>query len=109
MLFEAQLFGVWGFSVASQTSTIGLVTLNEMKAKQQDIVKERERKLAQKQAEKEREQERQLEAKKAEKRKQKQQASCNVTFMISTVHFNSRWKIKQHCPIIIYLLLQITV
>lgn len=58
-----------------QSSTIGLVTLDEMKAKQQDIVKERERKLAQKQAEKEREQQRQLEAKKAEKRKQRQQVN----------------------------------
>lgn len=56
-----------------QTSTIGLVTLDEMKAKQENIVKEREKKLAQKQAEKEREKQRQLEAKLAEKNKQKQQ------------------------------------
>ncbi|KAF6201521.1 hypothetical protein GE061_003912, partial [Apolygus lucorum] len=56
-----------------KTSTIGLVTLDEMKAKQENIVKERERKLAQKQAEKEREQQRQLEAKQAEKNRQKKQ------------------------------------
>lgn len=36
-----------------QSSTIGLVTLDEMKAKQENIVREREKKLAQKQAEKE--------------------------------------------------------
>ncbi|XP_075223661.1 protein FAM50 homolog [Lycorma delicatula] len=56
-----------------KSSTIGLVTLDEMKAKQENIVKERERKLALKQLEKEREQQRQLEAKQAEKDKQKQQ------------------------------------
>ncbi|RZF42848.1 hypothetical protein LSTR_LSTR003672 [Laodelphax striatellus] len=56
-----------------KSSTIGLVTLDEMKAKQENIVKERERKLALKQLEKEREQQRQLEAKQAEKNKQKKQ------------------------------------
>ncbi|KRT85110.1 hypothetical protein AMK59_728, partial [Oryctes borbonicus] len=56
-----------------KSSTIGLVTLNEMKAKQENIVKEREKKLAQKQAEKERERQRQMEAKQAEKNKQKRQ------------------------------------
>lgn len=44
-----------------------------MKAKQENIVKERERKLAQKELEKEREQQRQLEAKQAEKNRQKKQ------------------------------------
>ncbi|XP_072390513.1 protein FAM50 homolog [Diabrotica undecimpunctata] len=56
-----------------KSSTIGLVTLDEMKAKQENIVKEREKKLAQKQAEKEREKQRQMEAKQAEKNKQKKQ------------------------------------
>lgn len=56
-----------------KTSTIGLVTLNEMKAKQENIVKERERKLAQKEQEKEQEKERALAAKQAEKNKQKRQ------------------------------------
>ncbi|CAH1111350.1 unnamed protein product [Psylliodes chrysocephalus] len=56
-----------------KSSTIGLVTLDEMKAKQENIVKERERKLAQKQAEKEREKQRQMEARQAEKNKQKKQ------------------------------------
>lgn len=56
-----------------KTSTIGLVTLNEMKAKQENIVKERERKLAQKEREKEQEKERALAAKQAEKNKQKRQ------------------------------------
>ena len=50
-----------------------MVTLDEMKAKQENIVKEREKKLAQKQAEKERERQRQIEAKQAEKNKQKRQ------------------------------------
>jgi len=56
-----------------KSSTIGLVTLDEMKAKQENIVKEREKKLAQKQAERERERQKQLEAKQAEKNKQKRQ------------------------------------
>lgn len=65
-----------------QSSTIGLVTLNEMKAKQENIVKEREKKLAQKQAEKEREKQRQLEAKQAEKNKQKRQV-CTFSPILS--------------------------
>ncbi|XP_066144876.1 protein FAM50 homolog [Euwallacea fornicatus] len=56
-----------------KSSTIGLVTLDEMKAKQENIVKEREKKLAQKQAEKERERLRLIEAKQAEKNRQKKQ------------------------------------
>ena len=56
-----------------KSSTIGLVTLNEMKAKQENIVKEREMKLAQKEKEKEQEKERALAAKQAEKNKQKKQ------------------------------------
>lgn len=56
-----------------KTSTIGLVTLNEMKAKQENIVKERERKLAQKEREREQEKEKALAAKQAEKNKQKKQ------------------------------------
>lgn len=63
-----------------KTSTIGLVTLNEMRAKQENIVKERERKLAQKEREKEQEKERALAAKQAEKNKQKKQ--------IQTLSFN---------------------
>ncbi|XP_046402127.1 protein FAM50 homolog [Ischnura elegans] len=56
-----------------KSSTIGLVTLDEMKAKQESIVKQREKKLAQKQLEKEREEMRLLEAKRAEKYRQKRQ------------------------------------
>lgn len=56
-----------------KTSTIGLVTLDEMKAKQENIVKEREKKLAQKEKEKEQEKEKALAAKQAEKTKQKKQ------------------------------------
>lgn len=50
-----------------------------MKAKQENIVKEREKKLAQKQAEKEKEKQRQLEAKQAEKNKQKKQVKLSHT------------------------------
>lgn len=56
-----------------KTSTIGLVTLDEMKAKQEDIVREREKKLAQKKEEKDREKLRAIEAKQAEKNKQRRQ------------------------------------
>lgn len=56
-----------------KSSTIGLVTLDEMKAKQEDIVREREKNLAQKKEEKDREKLRALEAKQAEKDKQKKQ------------------------------------
>ncbi len=56
-----------------KSSTIGLVTLDEMKAKQEDIVREREKKMAQKKEQKDREKLKALEAKQAEKNKQKQQ------------------------------------
>lgn len=56
-----------------KSSTIGLVTLDEMKAKQEDIVREREKKLAQKKEQKDREKLKAMEAKQAEKNKQKQQ------------------------------------
>lgn len=56
-----------------KSSTIGLVTLDEMKAKQEVIVREREKKLAQKKEEKDREKLRALEAKQAEKVKQRKQ------------------------------------
>lgn len=52
-----------------------------MKAKQANIVKEREKKLAQKQAEKERERQRQMEAKQAEKNKQQRQVSITSIFI----------------------------
>ena len=54
-----------------KTSTIGLVTLDEMKAKQENIVKEKEKKLAKKEKEKEQEKEKALAAKQAEKTKRK--------------------------------------
>ncbi|XP_055617425.1 protein FAM50 homolog [Toxorhynchites rutilus septentrionalis] len=56
-----------------KSSTIGLVTLDEMKQKQEDIVRERERKLAQKKEDKDREKLKALEAKQAEKDRQKRQ------------------------------------
>lgn len=58
-----------------KSSTIGLVTLDEMKAKQEHIVREREKKLAQKKAEKEKERQKEIEAKQAQKNKQKRQVS----------------------------------
>ncbi|ETN58690.1 FAM50A [Anopheles darlingi] len=56
-----------------KSSTIGLVTLDEMKAKQEDIVREREKKLAQKKEEKDKEKLKALEAKMAEKDRQRRQ------------------------------------
>ncbi|GAB6020508.1 hypothetical protein CHUAL_003193 [Chamberlinius hualienensis] len=56
-----------------KSSTIGLVTLDEMKAKQEDVIKEREKQLAKKQHEKDLQKQKELEAKKAEKRRQLQQ------------------------------------
>lgn len=68
-----------------QSSTVGLVTLDEMKAKQESIVKEREQKLAQKQLEKEREKQRILEAKQAEKNKQKKQVFLNDSYDLNRI------------------------
>lgn len=65
---------------ALKADTIGLVTLDQMKAKQETIVKEREKKLAQKEKEKNKEQLKALEAKEAEKSKQRKQ--------IQTLSFN---------------------
>lgn len=58
-----------------KADTVGLVTLDQMKAKQETIVKEREKKLAQKEKEKNKEQLKALEAKEAEKSKQKKQVN----------------------------------
>ncbi|CRL06021.1 CLUMA_CG018937, isoform A [Clunio marinus] len=63
-----------------KADTVGLVTLDQMKAKQEIIVKEREKKLAQKEKEKNKEQMKALEAKEAEKSKQRRQ--------IQTLSFN---------------------
>lgn len=63
-----------------KADTVGLVTLDQMKAKQETIVKEREKKLAQKEKEKNKEQLKVLEAKEAEKSKQRRQ--------IQTLSFN---------------------
>lgn len=56
-----------------KSSTIGLVTLDQMKAKQEDIVREREKKLALRRDEREREKQKALEAIQEEKNKQKKQ------------------------------------
>jgi len=59
-----------------KSSTIGLVTLTEMKAKQEDVVKQRERQLAKKQLEQDLQRQREIEAKNAAKQKQKQQIAA---------------------------------
>lgn len=64
-----------------KSSTIGLVTLDEMKAKQEHIVREREKKLAQKKAEKEKERQKEIEAKQAQKNKQKRQVRNILDFI----------------------------
>lgn len=56
-----------------KSSTIGLVTLDEMKAKQEIVVKEREKKLALKNEEKMREKNKAIEEKELQKSKQKRQ------------------------------------
>ncbi|PRD24611.1 UNVERIFIED_CONTAM: Protein FAM50-like protein [Trichonephila clavipes] len=56
-----------------KSSTIGLVTLDEMKAKQEDVVKERERQLAQKQHEKELQRQKEMREKQEAKERQKRQ------------------------------------
>lgn len=68
-----------------KSSTIGLVTLDEMRAKQEHIVHEREKKLAQKKAEKDKERLKEIEAKQAQKNKQKQQV-LNI-FIIKVIFF----------------------
>ena len=55
-----------------QSSTIGLVTLNEMKAKQEDVVKEREKELARKIREQEKLLKKEIEAKQAKKKEQRE-------------------------------------
>lgn len=64
-----------------KSSTIGLVTLDEMKAKQEHIVREREQKLAQKKAEKEKEKQKEIEAKQAQKNKQKRQVLIKLAIL----------------------------
>lgn len=56
-----------------KSSTIGLVTLDEMKAKQDTVIKEREKKIAQRKAEKEQKKQEELEAKRAQKEMQQKQ------------------------------------
>jgi protein FAM50 len=56
-----------------KVSTVGLVTLDEMKQKQETIVQEREKKLAQKEKEKHSEKLKVLEAKEVEKSRQRKQ------------------------------------
>lgn len=56
-----------------KTSTIGLVTLDQMKAKQEDIVREREKNLALKKDEKDKELQKEMEARQQEKNKQMKQ------------------------------------
>ena len=56
-----------------QTSTIGLVTLDEMKARQEKVVQEREQELAKQQLQAERERQKAIDAKQAKKDRQKKQ------------------------------------
>ncbi|XP_055380187.1 protein FAM50 homolog [Condylostylus longicornis] len=78
-----------------KSSTIGLVTLDEMKAKQEDIVREREKKLAQKKEEKDREKLRALEAKQAEKNKQKKQIQALSFSLDEDDQYESEEKIRE--------------
>ena len=83
--------------ILSQSSTIGLVTLNEMKAKQEDVVKEREKELARKQKEQEKLQNKELAAKKAKKELQKQQVcSILVLFCMCILVFDAKILLSHH-------------
>lgn len=64
-----------------KSSTIGLVTLDQMRARQEDVVKERERQLAQKQKEKEFLRQQEIEAKRRKKEQQKRQIA-SLSFSI---------------------------
>ncbi|XP_022249778.1 LOW QUALITY PROTEIN: protein FAM50 homolog [Limulus polyphemus] len=64
-----------------KSSTIGLVTLDQMRARQEDVVKERERQLAQKQKEKEFLRQQEIEAKRRKKEQQKRQIA-SLSFKI---------------------------
>lgn len=66
----------YSISLFLQSSTIGLVTLNEMKAKQEDVVKEREKELARKIREQEKLLKKEIEAKQAKKKEQREKVSC---------------------------------
>lgn len=59
-----------------KSSTIGLVTLTEMKAKQEDVVKERERQLAQRQQERELQRQREIQKKREQQEKQRRQIAA---------------------------------
>lgn len=83
-----------------KSSTIGLVTLDEMKAKQEHIVREREKKLAQKKAEKEKERQKEIEAKQAQKNKQKRQ----VFILLSVTQTITRYGNQTVLQIFFFLL-----
>lgn len=59
-----------------KSSTIGLVTLDEMKAKQEDVVKERERQLAQRQQERELQRQREIQKKREQQERQRRQIAA---------------------------------
>ncbi|CAG9810768.1 unnamed protein product [Chironomus riparius] len=89
-----------------KVSTVGLVTLDEMKAKQETMVQEREKKLARKEMEKHSEKLKQLEAKEAEKSKQRKQIQA-LSFKVdddeeededsSSSDSNQKW--SEHEPV----------
>ena len=67
-----------------KSSTVGLVTLDQMKARQEDLVKERERQLALK---KESIKRREIESKNEQKEKQKRQVSTFILRLLAFIHF----------------------
>lgn len=73
------------FFLFPQSSTIGLVTLNEMKAKQEDVVKEREKELARKIKEQEKLLKKEIEAKQAKKKEQREKVKWSETGAFSTI------------------------
>lgn len=75
MVFELKKSYIICCHAFPQSSTIGLVTLNEMKAKQEDVVKEREKELARKIREQEKLLKKEIEAKQAKKKEQREKVS----------------------------------
>ena len=63
-----------------QSSTIGLVTLNEMKAKQEDVMKERKKELARKIRE-QKLLKKEIEANQAKKKEQRDKVCCFEHFV----------------------------
>ncbi|CAN7994045.1 unnamed protein product [Ixodes pacificus] len=83
-----------------KSSTIGLVTLTEMKAKQEDVVKERERQLAQRQQERELQRQREIQKKREQQERQRRQVGffaprASTLFFVSEARAHTKTMLIQ--------------